>query len=245
VLEVRDASRLDETRVRSASRAFVGDLEQMPPMVSALKVGGRRLHELARRGVEVERTSRKIHVAQWEWLEFAWPEARFRVVCSGGTYVRTLAHDLGVALECGAALAALRRTRSEPFGLERAATMRDLDERPATEVIARSGMPLDEALEVLPSVTLDLEAEAAIGTGRRPAIEPGDAPIGTGPRSVVFRDRAGRALALGELMPDPGRPGRVLAGPHAVFPWAVRTGPGAAARVDRLEHARAAEPDAR
>ncbi|NOT34378.1 MAG: tRNA pseudouridine(55) synthase TruB, partial [Candidatus Eisenbacteria bacterium] len=188
VLETRDAAGLSETQVREASRAFVGALEQVPPMVSALKVGGRRLHELARRGVEVERSPRSVHVRSWEWLGFELPEARFRIVCSGGTYVRTLAHDLGNALGCGAALAALRRTRSEPFGIDRAVSMRDLDELPVAEVLARSGVPLDQALVVLPAVTLDAAGVAAIGVGGRPAesrntTERGPAASGASPGS--------------------------------------------------------------
>jgi len=90
-----------------------------------------------------------VRVARWEWLDFALPEARFRVTCSAGTYVRTLAHDLGQALGVGAALAALRRTRSEPYGLDRAVPLADLDRLPADEALARAGVPLEEALAML------------------------------------------------------------------------------------------------
>src|SRR5262249_9056112 len=87
--------RVNEAGVRSASAAFTGDFEQIPAMGSAVRVGGRRLHELAREGVTVERAPRRVRVIEWTWLDVALPEARFRVRCSGGTYVRTLAHDLG------------------------------------------------------------------------------------------------------------------------------------------------------
>src|SRR6185503_1317257 len=155
----------------------------------------------------------------WEWLGFALPEATFRVRCSAGTYVRTLAHDLGAALGTGAALCSLRRTRSEPFSVERTVTLEDLDRLPASEVIAMAGIPIDEALAVLPAVVLDEAAARAIGAGARPAVAAADAaPLGAGPRSVVFRDGTGRSLALGELAADPARPGGALACPHVVFP---------------------------
>lgn len=214
---------LDAARVRAASAAFLGTIAQVPPMVSALKVGGRRLHALARRGVEVERAPRTVTVCAWDWLAIDLPEARFRIRCSGGTYVRTLAHDLGRALGPGAALAALRRTRSEPFGLERSVTADDLERLEPAEVLARAGIPIDRALEVLPAMVMDAAGAAMLGAGGRPrvSLDGNTAPVGAGPRSVVFRDSSGRALALGELVAGDGM---VLACPHVVFPWAVRTG---------------------
>jgi len=223
VLERREVA-VDEAQVRRAALGLVGGIEQVPPMVSALKVGGQRLYKLARRGQEVERAPRRVTVHAWEWLEFALPEVRFRVVVSGGTYVRTLAHDLGGRLGCGAALQGLRRLRSEPFGLEHAVTLRDLDSSPPAELLARAGVPLAEALRVLPVVALDPGAAEALGFGRRPAIAPGAAPLGAGPRSVAFFGPEDQPLALGELVPDAAVPGLALACPHVVFPWAVRQG---------------------
>ena len=223
VLERREVA-LEERQVREAADALTGEIEQVPPMVSALKVGGQRLHRLARRGLVVERQPRRVTVHSWEWLGFALPEASFRVVVSGGTYVRTLAHDLGARLGTGAALKSLRRLRSEPFGLERAIGLRDLDSATPAEVLARAGVPLAEALRVLPGVMLDEAGAAELGFGRRPAVEPGAAPSGAGPRSVVFRGPDGEPLALGEIAPDPARPGAFFACPHVVFPWAVRQG---------------------
>ena len=223
VLERRPVG-ADEAAVRAAARAFVGELDQVPPMVSALKVGGRRLHRLARRGLTVERAPRRVRVVSWEWLGFDLPEARFRVRCSSGTYVRTLAHDLGATLGCGAALKALRRTRSEPFDLERALPSRELDALAPAAALARAGVPLDQALEVLPAVILDPAATAAIGTGGRPIVAAPGLPRLGGDRSVVLRDQEGRALALGELQPHGDDPALAVACPHVVFPWAVRTG---------------------
>lgn len=223
VLERRPTQGLDAARVHAATQPFVGDLEQVPPMVSAVKVAGERLHRLARRGLDVERSPRNVRVVEWEWLEFALPEAAFRVRCSGGTYVRTLVHDLGQRLGTGAALTALRRTRSEPFGIERAVTLDDLDRLTPAEVLERGGIPLDEALGVLPSVVLDESAAIEAGMGGRPLVTRGDAPLGAGQRSVVLRDTAGQALALAELTAS-DHDDRAVACPHVVFPWAVRTG---------------------
>jgi tRNA pseudouridine55 synthase len=215
---------VDEDALRGAARALTGEIDQVPPMVSALKVGGERLHVLARRGIEVERAARRVRVSSWEWLGVALPEASFRVTCSSGTYVRTLAHDLGMALGCGAALASLRRLRSEPFSLERAVTVAELDRCSREEILDRAGVTLDQALAVLPAIVLDAAAVASVGAGGRPSVHAGDAPLGAGPRSVVFRDAAGIAQALGELSADPVDPGRALACPRVVFPWAVRSG---------------------
>jgi tRNA pseudouridine55 synthase len=172
-----------------------------------------------------------VRVSEWTWLAFAFPEARFRVRCSGGTYVRTLAHDLGQRLGCGAALATLRRLRSEPFGLERSVTLEELERDAADAVLARAGIPLDEALGVLPALTLEAGAAIQVGHGQRPAferraVEDAGVPIGAGPRSVVARDAGGRALALGEIVADPARGGWVRLHPHVVFPWAARRGRG-------------------
>jgi len=240
-LEERPWEGLGESAIREMTARFTGEIEQIPPMVSALKVKGERLHRLARRGITVERAPRRVTVRSWEWLAFVLPEASFRVRCSSGTYVRTLVHDLGAALGTGAALAALRRTRSEPFGLERSVSLDDLQQRSIPEVLERGGIPLDEALRVIPDVTLDEAGALEIGMGGRPRVVAGGAAVGTGPRSVVLRGPDGRALALGELQPCDA-PGRVLACPHVVFPWAVRSGRGAG-RPEMRRDAIAAAPE--
>jgi tRNA pseudouridine55 synthase len=226
VLEHSDA-RPTEAQVRAAAGSMLGELDQIPPMVSAIKQGGERLHALARRGVTVEREPRRVRVDAWRWLAFAPDEATFEVDCSGGTYVRTLVHDLGRQLGCGAALTALRRTRSEPFTLLQACSLGALDTAEPAQLLAQQGVPLDAALEVLPELRLEPGAAAAIGQGQAPRIEPGAAPIGAGPRGVVFRDAEGRALALGELRREGDG---VHARPTIVFPWAVVTGVSASAK---------------
>ena len=215
------ALRPREADIRAAALAFTGELRQVPPMVSALKQGGERLYDIARRGETVERAARPVRVDAWRWRSFTGDEADFEVDCSGGTYVRTLVHDLGERLGSGAALAALRRLRSEPFTVEQACPWSDLGGQPAADVLARAGVPLDRALETLPAVVLDDAGCEAIGRGQAPLVEAGGAPLGGGPRSVVLRDRSGRALALAELVLEHDG---VHARPNVVFPWAVREG---------------------
>ena len=219
----RSDARPSETELRAAVKTMLGDQDQVPPMVSAIKHEGERLHALARRGVVVEREPRHVRVDAWRWLAFTADEASFEVDCSGGTYVRTLVHDLGARLGCGAALAALRRTRSEPYTVEEASSLATLDAAEPEALLAQRGVPLDTALEVLPALRLEPPAVAAIGQGQAPRVEPGTAPLGAGPRSVVFRDATGRALALGEVRREADG---VRARPAVVFPWAVVTGPG-------------------
>jgi tRNA pseudouridine55 synthase len=218
----------DEAAIRAASAAFSGEIDQIPPMVSALKVNGERLHRIARRGETVERQPRRVRVVSWEWTSFAGDEASCVVRVSGGTYVRTLAHDLGAALGTGAALAALRRVRSEPFSVERAIGMRVLDTVAREEALASAGIGLDEALNTLPAVRLEEADATQLGFGGQPRIRTGEggadpAAVGRGPRSVVARDATGRALALGQLN-DGGAPGAAVLRPNVVFPWAVRRG---------------------
>lgn len=89
---------------------FVGDIEQVPPIYSALKVKGKKAYELARKGEEVELKSRKVKIDRFEIVDFSWPQVKFKVACSSGTYVRSLIHDLGERIGCGAYVKNLRRT---------------------------------------------------------------------------------------------------------------------------------------
>jgi len=220
----RSEARPTEAQVRATADAMLGEQDQIPPMVSAIKHEGERLHALARRGITVERAPRRVRVDAWRWLAFTADEATFEVDCSGGTYVRTLVHDLGARLGCGATLAALRRTRSEPFTLLQSCRLEALDTADPATLLAQQGVPLDSALEVLPALRLEAAAATAIGQGQAPRVEPGTAPLGAGPRSVVFRDASGHALALGELRREADG---VRARPSVVFPWAVVVGKGA------------------
>jgi tRNA pseudouridine55 synthase len=113
-------------QIEAALENFRGEISQIPPMYSAKKIGGQKLYDLARAGQIVEREPRRVTIREFELLDYAWPELKFRVTCSAGTYVRTLAHDLGQALGCGAYLTELRRARSGDFRVEDAQKIENL-----------------------------------------------------------------------------------------------------------------------
>ena len=113
---------ITEESIQNATRHFLGEIEQIPPVFSALKKDGKRLYELARKGQEVEVEARKIEVLEFEITRIDLPEVDFRVVCSKGTYIRSLAHDFGKALGSGAYLSALRRTKIGDYNVNNATT---------------------------------------------------------------------------------------------------------------------------
>ncbi|HRO62098.1 MAG TPA: tRNA pseudouridine(55) synthase TruB [Burkholderiaceae bacterium] len=166
----RRAVNVDETALRAACDAFVGGIEQVPPMHSALKRDGKPLYEYARAGIEVERKARpvKIHsIALLDWMPGGdAPRATIRVRCSKGTYIRTLAADIGERLGCGAHLSALRRESVGRLGVEQAI---GLDALEALSLEARRARldPPDALLADLPRVDLDESASARFRNGQR------------------------------------------------------------------------------
>ncbi len=148
VLEEKPWEHITRAEVDEQIQALTGDLFQLPPMVSAVKIDGVPLYKLARKGQEVERKRRFVHIYRFVLTEWNPPLAAFEVDCTKGTYVRTLAHDLGQALGCGASLETLRRTRSGDFDIKdavtldqvRAFSLAELNERvlPYERVAARS-----------------------------------------------------------------------------------------------------------
>ncbi len=119
--EVAVAEPPDEARLRAALATFVGHIQQTPPNFSAVHVGGKRAYKLARAGKPVVIAPRTVRIDAIDLLDFAWPLVSLRITCGKGTYIRSLARDLGVVLGTGGHLAALRRTRTGPFTLENAA----------------------------------------------------------------------------------------------------------------------------
>ena len=126
VVREGDYSGVTEARLREVFKTFTGEQWQTPPMVSAVKVGGKKLYELARQGVEVEREPRRIVISRLEMTDFSLPYCDFTVDCSKGTYIRTLCMDIGEKLGCGGVLASLRRTRSGRFNVADALTVEAL-----------------------------------------------------------------------------------------------------------------------
>ncbi|HUA37463.1 MAG TPA: tRNA pseudouridine(55) synthase TruB [Candidatus Sulfopaludibacter sp.] len=115
VLETKTVPPLTLEQLNDAATGFVGDQMQTPPMVSAIKKGGVPLYKLARKGIEVVREPRLIHIYHFSFTDYLEPLGRFRIACTKGTYVRSLAHELGRKIGCGAHLATLRRTASGKF----------------------------------------------------------------------------------------------------------------------------------
>jgi tRNA pseudouridine55 synthase len=137
VMETRPVPPLTEAEVKTAIATFLGDQYQTPPMYSAIKVDGVPLYKSARKGEDVVREPRFIRVMSWELTRFAPPQLDFRLRCTKGTYVRTLAHDLGQKLGCGAHLAALRRTATDKFNVSQALTIEQIQAMPLPEIEKR------------------------------------------------------------------------------------------------------------
>jgi tRNA pseudouridine55 synthase len=182
-----DAGALDAAAVEAALAPFRGEIEQVPSMYSAIKQGGRPLYELARQGVEVERKARRVTVHAFELQAFrpgGQAEADVRVHCSKGTYVRSLAEDLGAALGCGAHVSRLRRLQSGPFRIDEAALDRLL-------------LPAERALADMPLVTLSESAGFYLRQGQ-PVLVP-NAPCDG---MVRVAAESGELLGIGEILDD-------------------------------------------
>lgn len=182
-----------EQQFEETLKQFVGEIEQTPPPYSAVKVQGRRAYDMARQGEEVDLAPRKITVHHLEVLEWAPPEVVVDVHCSSGTYVRSLANDMGNALGCGAYLVGLRRTKSGRFSLRDATPLRKLQEAFQTGKWYQLLIPAAEALGDWPAIELDPDEVEAIKHGHRiPAKEDATGRV----RGVSM---AGELVALLEL----------------------------------------------
>ena len=150
-----------------ALKGFIGEIEQVPPPYSAVKVNGRRAYDIARKGEEVELEPRIIHVHDLELLEWDPPQALVDVHCSSGTYVRSLANDLGEVLGCGAMLAGLRRTKSGKFTLRDAIPLRKLTESFQDSTWYKYLIPAADALGEWPTIYLTAEEVDLVQHGHR------------------------------------------------------------------------------
>ncbi len=147
--EPEGAAALTEEQVRMAVSHYIGEILQVPPMYSALKVNGQRLYDLARKGVEVERKPRPVTIHELEILEMALPVVKLRVLCSKGTYIRTLCDDIGRELGCGGTMQSLVRTKVGPFTLDNARKLAQLQ-------ALKDGGNLGDAVESVDSLFADL-----------------------------------------------------------------------------------------
>lgn len=173
--------------------AFRGKIEQVPPMYSAKKIGGRKLYESARKGVDIERQPITVEIKELELIELrtASSEVHIRVVCSAGTYIRTLAQDIGRKVGVGAHLSELRRTRAGRFGLPESISLNELEQTVAPEAAL---IKPDRAVEHLPAIVLDQARAAKTRNGLSTRIH--DASFVAG-EAVRMLDENGELLAVG------------------------------------------------
>ena len=179
---------------------FRGEIEQVPPMYSALKKDGQPLYKLARAGEVVEREARSVTIARLELLAFEAPCATLAVSCSKGTYIRTLVEDIGRELGCGAHVAALRRTQAGPFGLAQAVTLDELVQAHAeggNEALDRFLLPVDAGLEHWPLLQLS-EHSAYYWLHGQPVRAPEAPKFGM----LRVQDHEGRFIGIGEVTDD-------------------------------------------
>ena len=176
-----------EEDVRAALPRFTGEIEQIPPMYSAIKINGRKLYDIARRGGEVERAARRITIHSIDYLGQENGDHMLRIRCSKGTYIRTLCHDLGEYLGCGGCMAALRRTRSGSFSVENARRIGAL-----TRADRDTLLPADTLFSAAASLTLTAAQEKRCRCGNPFRT---DAPDG----ETRFYSENGEFLAIGRV----------------------------------------------
>jgi len=185
-----------EEQFETELQKFVGEIEQVPPPYSAIKVKGRKAYEMAREGEEVDLEPRIIKVYSLELLEWAPPEAVVDIYCSSGTYVRSLAHELGDRLGCGASLSGLRRTKSGRFTLRDAVPLRKLGEAFNDSTWYQYLIPAAEALSDWPAIELDVDQVDAVRHGHRIAGDPLEKEMARG------ISEQGELVALLEHVPE-------------------------------------------
>lgn len=159
------AVKVTEDEVRKVCESFVGDYNQIPPMYSALKVGGKKLYELAREGKSVERQARPVRILELEILQIELPVVKMRVVCSKGTYIRTLCDDIGRALGCGGAMKSLERTRVGAFTLENAVTLGKLQQLKDAGKLTGVVLPVDRIFDECPKLHVTEEFVRLLDNG--------------------------------------------------------------------------------
>ncbi len=165
VLEEKETSHLTEEVVRNTVMSFVGDYMQVPPMYSALKVNGKKLYELAREGIEIERKARPVSILDIQIKVIDLPRVRMEVSCSKGTYIRTLCHDIGMKLGCGACMEELIRTKVSRFEIKDSLTLAQVQELKEEGKLNEILVPIDEMFANYEAVTLKEEFMTFIYNG--------------------------------------------------------------------------------
>lgn len=150
---------MDEQQLRATMQRFIGQIQQVPPMYSAVKLDGKRLYELARDGQEVEREARTVTIHDLQLLAFnnavPWPTVQFRVNCSKGTYIRTLCVDIGKALGYPAVMSKLVRTQTSGVSLEHCYDLAEIEQMVKEGTLQQALIPVDQAIRHLPKITIE------------------------------------------------------------------------------------------
>lgn len=155
----------DEGAVRRAVNSFIGDIEQIPPMYSAIKIGGKKLYELARKGQSVERAPRKITVSSIEIIGKEGNDYILKIACSKGTYIRTLCNDIGALLGCGACMSSLRRVRAGAFSIEDAHSIDEVENAANDGRVVDIMLPVDTLFSALPELKVPESTANRLKTG--------------------------------------------------------------------------------
>ena len=203
VIRERDWVAVTREKVESVLKQFTGHLCQIPPMYSAIKQAGQPLYKLARQGQVVERAAREIDIHSLELLSFVPPFVSFKVACSRGTYVRTLADDMGELLGCGGALKELRRTASGPFEISSSVSLERLEDAVRLGTLATLTVNPYVALSHLPDIPLNDSGLALVRHGRSPEW-PGPnvpVPMETNDGALVRLSQNGTLIAVAECRP--------------------------------------------
>ncbi len=204
-----DTEHLDRELVETAMEAFRGDIEQIPPAYSAIKRNGVPAYKLARKGEDVDLPGRPVRIDSFELLEWSRPKLTFRIICHSGTYVRSIAHDLGAALGVGGHLESLCRTASGSWKVEDALGLEELEAAAQEERLESVIHPFSDVLADMPRVTVSDDEAAQLGCGRALILE-----IEGQPDTVCARTEAGKLIAI--LVPEDGSRWK----PRKVFPTA-------------------------
>jgi tRNA pseudouridine55 synthase len=199
---------LTEALIDAAMDRFRGDIEQVPPMFSALKHEGRPLYEWARQGITIPRKARPVSIYRLELLAWDAPRLRFRVECSKGTYIRTLCEDLASALDTVGHLTALRRLRVGPFAPECMVTLERLQAAASEGTLHSQLLPVDAGLAAWPQIQLDESGAQAFCNGNPAPCAPSLSPEeGT---KVLVRDAHDEPLGIGEISAGAVQPRKVF-----------------------------------
>jgi tRNA pseudouridine55 synthase len=196
-------------QVSKSLHSFLGEISQVPPAYSAIKIKGKQSYKLARAGVSVPLEPRRVTIHSIDILEFTLPSLRVRIQCSTGTYIRSIAADLGTALGCGAYLQALVRTAYGPYKIEEGLSPEDIGKAAASGGLSRLLHPVDHPLQSWQKQVLDDEKSAAVLGGISLTVE--DAGLDTGQLLACY-DRNGRFLAIYKFVAGSGvwRPEKVF-----------------------------------